>query len=120
MFTLQSCNFSDSNKSLGNGYFYRNEGGEIKDILCKSTNRGEVPSTVVSYDFDDKFIIVKQKPKLPQDPLYNKDYEYDKGDYEFYYLLIVKKEDLVLGPLNFDEFIKQKDKYNVSDKLVFK
>lgn len=120
VFTLQSCNFSDSNKSLGNGCFYRNEGGEIKDILCKSANGGEVPSTVVSYDFDDKFIIAKQKPKLPQDPLYDKDYKYDKGDNEFYYWLIVKNENLVLGPLNFEKFNMQKDKYKVSDKLVLK
>ena len=30
---IQSC-ISDSIKNLGNGYFYRDEGENIKDILC--------------------------------------------------------------------------------------
>lgn len=31
---IQSC-ISDSIKNLGNGYFYRDEGENIKDILCQ-------------------------------------------------------------------------------------
>jgi hypothetical protein len=57
---FQSCS-SDYTKNLGNGYFYRFEGGDMNDILGK----GEIPATVVSYDFDDDFIIAKQKPRLP-------------------------------------------------------
>lgn len=119
---LQSCNFSDSTVNLGNDYYYRHEGGELNDIFNKypNPNGREIPANVVSYDFDDDFIIAKQKPKLPQDPLYDKDYKYNRGDNEFYYWLIVKNEKLVLGPLNLDEFNILKDKYKVSDKLMLK
>jgi len=115
---LQSCNFSDSTENLGNGYFYRNEGETIKDILCKKATGGEIPATVVSYDFDDDFIIAKQKPKLPQDPLYEKDYKYSKGDKEYYYWLIVKDSNLVLGPLNFEEFNSSRIKYKVPNNII--
>lgn len=115
---LQSCS-SDDFKNLGNDYFYRNEGGNIKDIHCKKANGGEIPATVIAYDFDDNFIIAKQKPKLPQDPLYDKDYEYNRGDKEFYYWLIVKNENLVLGPFNLEEFNIQRSKHKVPAKLVF-
>lgn len=117
---LQSCNFSDRTENLGNDYFYRNEGELVKDILCKKAKGGEIPATVISYNFDDDFIIAKQKPKLPQDPLYDKDYKYNRGDNEFYYWLIVKNEKLALGPLNLDEFNILKDKYKLSDKLMLK
>ena len=117
---LQSCNFSDSTEKLGNDYFYRNEGSEIKDILCNKANGGEIPATVIAYDFDDDFIIAKQKPKLPQDPLYDKDYKYNTGDKDFYYWLIVKNVNLILGPFNLDEFNIQRSKQKVPNKLVFK
>jgi hypothetical protein len=119
---LQSCNFSDSTESLGNGYYYRHEGGELNDIYNKHPNPNgrEIPANVIAYDFDDDFIIAKQKPKLPQDPLYEKDYKYNRGDNEFYYWLIVKNEELVLGPLNLEEFNIQRSNQKVPDKLVFK
>jgi adenine/guanine phosphoribosyltransferase-like PRPP-binding protein len=117
---LQSCNFSDSTENLGNGYFYRNEGETIKDILSNNASGGEIPATVVSYDFDDDFIIAKQKPKLPQDPLYEKDYKYDRGDKEYYFWIIEKNENIVLGPLNLEEFKIQRRKYKVPNELVFK
>ena len=34
---IQSC-ISDSIKNLGSGYFYRDEGENIKDILCQNSN----------------------------------------------------------------------------------
>lgn len=122
IFTLlfQSCIFSDSTENLGNDYFYRNEGELVKDILCENANGGEIPATVVTYDFDDDFIIAKQKPKLPQDPLYEKEYKYNRGNHGFYYWLIIKNENLVFGPLNLEEFNILIDKYKVSKKLVLK
>ncbi len=116
---LQSCS-NDYFENLGNDYFYRDEGGEMKDIHCKKANGGEIPATVVAYDFDDDFIIAKQKPKLPQDPLYDKDYKYNRGDKEFYYWLIAKNKNLVLGPFNLEEFNIQKNKYKVSSELILK
>lgn len=66
---IASCS-SDVTKDLGDGYFLRDEGGNVKDILCEQPNSGEIPATIIDYDFDNNFIIAKQKPKLPQDPLY--------------------------------------------------
>lgn len=117
---LQSCNFSDSSEPLGSGYFYRNEGREVKDILCKKANGGEIPATVVEYAYDDDFIIAKQKPKLPQDPLYDKEYQYTKGNMEFYYWLIIKENNLVLGPYDLEEFNNQMRNYKIPNELKLK
>lgn len=73
-----------------------------------------------SCNFNDDFIIAKQKPKLLQDPLFDKDYKYNRGGNEFYYWLIVKNEKLVLCLLNLDEFNILKDKYKVSVKLLLR
>ena len=62
----------------------------VKDILCKKANGGEIPATVTNFDFNDEFIIAKQKPKLPQDPLYDNNYKYNRGDKEYYYWIIIK------------------------------
>ena len=35
---IQSCT-ADSVKNLGSGYFYRDEGGNVKDILCQRGRR---------------------------------------------------------------------------------
>ena len=75
---LQCCT-SDYTENLGGGYFFRNEGGDLKDILSKEPKGGEVPSTVIAFDYDKNFIIAKQRPKLPQDILYEKNYNYELG-----------------------------------------
>ncbi len=119
---LQGCNFSDSSENLGNDYYCRHEGGDLNDIYNKHPNPNgrEIPANVVDYDFDNNFIIAKQKPKLPQDPLYEKEYKYNGGVKEFYYWLIVKNENLVLGPYKLEKFNIQRNKYKVSDKLMLK
>lgn len=118
--TLNSCNFSDSTESLGDEYYYRNEGESVKDILCQKANGGEIPATVMSFDFNDEFIIAKQIPKLPQDPMYDNDYKYNNGNKEYYYWIIIKESNLVLGPLSLEEFKNQKNKYNIPDNLRLK
>lgn len=117
---FQSCNLSDTTEMLGDGYFFRNEGNTIKDILCEVPGGGQVPATVIDYKYDKSFIIAKQKPKLPQDILYDKKYNYDNGDNDFYYWLIVKNEHTVLGPYNLLEFKNIKVKYNVPEGLILK
>jgi adenine/guanine phosphoribosyltransferase-like PRPP-binding protein len=114
---LSSCS-SDYTKNLGDDYFYRFEASDLRDIHCERANGGQIPADVVAYDFDDNFIIAKQKPKLPQDPLYGKDYKYSKGGKEFYYWLIVKKSDVVLGPLSFEAFNNSRIKYKVPRNIM--
>ena len=116
-FIFQSCS-SDYSKDLGGNYFYRFEASDLRDIHCKKANGGEIPADIVSYDFNNNFIVAKQKPKLPQDPLYEKDYKYSKGDKEYYYWIIIKEDNLVLGPLSFEEFNSSRIKYKVPNNII--
>lgn len=105
--------------NLGDGYLYRDE-GEWKDILCEDPNGGEIPATIICFDYDKNFIVAKQIPRVPQELLYSKEYTYKAGDKEFYYWLIIKKRKLVIGPMDSVEFEATKTKYNVSDNLNLK
>lgn len=116
---LQCCT-SDYTENLGGGYFFRNEGGDIKDILCKKPKGGEIPSTVIAFDYDKNFIIAKQRPKLSQDILYEKNYNYELGVDTTYFWLIIKKSHLVLGPLNEKEFREVRERYEIPESLKFK
>lgn len=115
---IQSCT-PDYTKDLGGGYFYRDEGGNIKDILCEKPNGGEIPATILDYAYNSEFIIAKQKPKLPQEPLYKKDYVYNT-DNTFFYWIIVKANNIVIGPLDMQGYINMRLKYQVPDKLILK
>ena len=112
---IQSC-ISDSIKNLGNGYFYRDEGENIKDILCQKSNGGEIPATVLDYIYNDEYIIAKQKPKYPQEPLYKRKYEYGTNDSLFYWI-ILKTNDVVLGPLSWQEYLDMRLKYQIPIEL---
>jgi len=103
---------------LGGDYFFRGEGGLLNDILCRKPNGGVIPATVLDYDYDNEFIIAKQKPKLPQDPLYEKEYIYKNGCDKVYYWLIIKSDNFVLVPFDFEEFKLFRNKYKVSDNLI--
>lgn len=116
---LQCCT-SDYAKDLGNGYFFRDEGGDIKDILPKEPKGGEIPSTVIAFDYDRNFIIAKQRPKLPQDILYEKEYNYKLGADTTYFWLIIKKNHIVLGPLDEKEFREAREMYKLPESLKFK
>lgn len=113
---IQSCT-SDYNKYLGKGYFYRDEGGEIKDILCERPNGKEIPATILDYVYNDEYIIAKQKPKLPQDPLYKEEYEYHYGEESLYFWIIIKKKDIIFGPMNKIEFANKIKKLGINLKF---
>jgi len=116
---INSCS-SDTKEKLGNGYFFRNEGKLIKDILCESPSGGEIPATVVAYVYDKKFIIAKQMPKIPQDPLYEKSYIYPNGNDQYYFWLILKENNTVFGPLSIIELDSIKTEYNIPKTLILK
>ena len=113
---IQSC-ISDSIKNLGNGYFYRDEGENIKDILCQNSNGGEIPATVHDYIYNVEYILAKQKPKYPQEPLYKRKYEYGTNDSLFYWI-ILKTNDVVLGPLSWQEYLDMRLKYQIPIDLA--
>lgn len=116
---LQCCT-SDYTENLGGGYFFRNEGGDLKDILSKEPKGGEIPSTVIAFDYDKNFIIAKQRPKLPQDILYEKNYNYELGADTTYFWLIIKESHLVLGPLKEKEFREVRERYEIPESLKLK
>jgi len=111
--------FWTDNKKMGKGYVYY---ADNKMITSSDGLYGEIPSVVLSFDYDNNFIIAEQKP-LENDPnalLYDFEYKYLEGYNTNYYWLIIKKEKKVIGPMNKEEFMKQRNKYNVPEKLTLK
>ena len=89
---------------LDGGYFFRDEGGTIKDIFCSEANGGEIPATVTGYGSNEFFIVASQVPKLPPDPLYDRVHEYRNGGSATYYWIIDIKGDSVWGPLSREDY----------------
>jgi hypothetical protein len=101
-------------KNLGVGFIYN---VEHKHIIGKI----DIPPTIISYDYDKHFIIVKQKPKEFNEAIYDKmEYMYPLGRDTVYYWLIIKKEQKVFGALDYNSFQKLKKEYKVPDKLILK
>jgi hypothetical protein len=53
---------SDNTEELSGNYFYRDEGSNVKDILCHSPNQQEIYSKVLDYAYDSDFIVIVQQP----------------------------------------------------------
>jgi hypothetical protein len=118
-FVILGC--SDYSENLSGGYTYVHEGGGNNYIIHEYPAKGgEIPPTVISFDYNRRFIIAKQKPDLPQYNFSEKEYIYNRGDNVFYYWLIIKQEQKVIGPLDSIRFLEQRKKYNVPDKLNLK
>ena len=103
--------FYTGTKKLGNNITYYDEN---KVIFGKV----DVPPTILSYDYDKQFIIVKQKPRKYPNATKSDRGIYPSGRDTIYYWLIIKAEEKVLGPLDFEEFKELKTKYGVSNELV--
>ncbi|MBO4850499.1 MAG: hypothetical protein J5529_06295 [Prevotella sp.] len=99
--------FSDDNEDLGGGYIYY---GEQKMIDGKF----QIPPTIQKYRYNSEIIIAKQHPTKYKDIMYI-DYNYPLGRDAIYYWIIDKKTNTAIGPINYDEFIKEISKYD--DKL---
>jgi hypothetical protein len=106
-FLFFSLIYDPDSKDLGNGFVYN---AEHKHIVGKI----DIPPTVISYDFDKYFIVIKQKPKAFDEAIYDKmEYCYPMGRDTIYYWLIIKKGHCIFGPLDENQFKKLKEKYNV-------
>lgn len=110
----------DYTKKLSGDYFFRSEGKSLNDILSQSPNGGEIPANVIGYTYNESFIIAKQKPRIPQDILYEKNYVYENGKDQTYFWLILVKDEVVLGPMDNLEFEKIRNKYEVPEDLKLK
>lgn len=97
---------------LGSGFVYDAEHKHI-------TGKVDIPPTIISYNYDKYFIVVKQKPEKYDQAIYDKaEYVYSLGRDTTYYWLIVKQEQKVYGAMDYESFQKLKKKYKVSDKLI--
>ena len=92
-----------------------------KHISPERENSPSIPSFIIDYDFDDAYIIAKQRPEQFA-PDWNgwRDVVYPNGYDTTYYWLIVKSDKKVIGPLDSTEFELIRKEYAVSDKLRFK
>lgn len=52
----------DYTEDLSGDYFYRDEGKDVKDILCHLPNHKEIYSKVIGYDYNKDFIVAAQNP----------------------------------------------------------
>ncbi len=108
-----SCNFSDEVRELKGGWKFVSESKHDKAIDGGDMH---IPCEVLQYGDNDNFIIAKQKPT--DDCFLGKDTSvYKDGRDKIYYWLIVKKQKLLLGPLDELEFIQARRKYEVPDEL---
>lgn len=117
---LSCSSGGDTSKELSGGYFFRDEGTELHDILNHSAGVKVIPANVLSYNFNDDFIIASQKPTKNPDPLYDSVPTYKDGNDSIYYWLIVNKSRAVIGPLSKREFEEMRRSYVVPETLQLK
>ncbi len=113
---FQSCNYND-NKNLGDGFVYY---ADHKMISNSTGSYGEIPSNVLGYKHDKKFIIATQKPieNDPNELMYDNEYVYKQGYDVIYYWIILKETKTVIGPLTKVEFLEAREKHNISENLT--
>ena len=66
LFIFQGCTIGDSSEELSGNYFYRDEGANLKEIICHLPDSKNIYSKVISYSFDKDFILVAQEPNFEE------------------------------------------------------
>jgi len=139
---IPSCaiSFSDIKHSLGNGYYYLGEGETQRYVYRSFDERNpsideiSIWPTVLSYDYDENFVIIRQSPNekaIKQYLIYFKDKSNEQADSimktdtffinmfasDTCYWIINKKDKVIKGPYNFSSFQKGKSIIGVPNKL---
>lgn len=96
--------FSDDSEDLGGGYTYYSEQKMI-------SGKCQIPPTILKYRYNSEIIIVKQHPTKHKDIMYT-NYNYPLGRDTIYYWIIEKKTNTFVGPINYDEFLKEISKFS--------
>ncbi len=105
-----TCDFDSTD--LGSNFIYNDEHRHI-------IGKVDIPPRIISYDYDNQFIIVKQKPDKYNNVIYDKrEYVYPLGRDTIYYWIIIKAKEKVIGPLDFDKYKELKKEYHVSKDLI--
>lgn len=110
-----SC--SDLAVNLSEDYVYRDEGGDTKEIFSERGGR-EIPATVVAYNYDDDFILARQNPKIPGDPLYSREPDYTLGENYLYFWIVSHAHDSIWGPMSEEEYMRARAVLGVPADLV--
>lgn len=97
--------------SLGNGYYYYRERG---DILGNKING--IPPVVEYYWKDRQYIVVKQRLKWPPEAIYGT-IDYPNGYEMDYYWVIDKTNNSVQGPLDSATFYRYIQMKNIKYEL---
>lgn len=75
-------------------------------IIENQLERRDIPPRVIDYVYDKRYILVKQKPKLPLEQIYydSDEFSYPMGTDSVYYWIVDKNKGAVLGPFLFDDY----------------
>ena len=92
---------------LGNNYAY--------DSNCHHiTGEIDIPPVVISYKFDNRFIVAKQSPTPCDNVIYDKmEYNYYLGRDTIYYWIIDKQTGKFYGPIDYNQYDSLLKKYTV-------
>lgn len=141
--TSCAVSFSDMKQNLGNGYYYLGEGQTQSyiylsfDKKAPSIDKISVWPTVLAYDYNENFVIVKQSPNetvIRQNLIYfNNETEVsvdsilkideffiDMLSYDTCYWIIDKRKQVLNGPYNYFDYEKERVLLGISKKLILK
>ncbi len=114
---LYYCMTTSDQEHLGSAIVYNKDWGVISSGKQGIPN---IPPRVVEYHRNSKHIIVKQRPyQFAPDIDGWRNVNYPNGYDTTYYWLIVKTKHLFIGPLDSIQFIKAREDYHVSERLLF-
>lgn len=112
IFSLLAISCSSNNDDLGSGYYYHNDGGRAKSIIKKELKRG-ICGEIIAYDYNHDFIVAAQRPYENYCPYDSYVEDFANGMDTTYFWLIVKNEDMILGPYELSKFKEITEKYQV-------
>jgi hypothetical protein len=115
LFLLPTACTHDKN-DLGAGYYYHEKGGKEKTIISQVTKRG-ICGEIIDYDYDNDFILAAQKPYENYCWFDSYVEDFPNGLNATYYWLILKKDNIILGPYELTKFKEIRNRYKVPATL---
>lgn len=104
-----SCG-GDLSEGIGDNYTYIDEGAYSKYISPHRAGEPEIPCTVISYVFNDQYIIAIQKPNKACSSTV------DIGNsYNFW--IINQPEKNLIGPLSLEDYLKKRQELGIPEDL---
>ena len=88
-------------------------------IIKQQPERKNIPPEVIDYVYNDSFILVKQKPKIPLEQIYydSNDILYPNSPNSEYYWIIDKRNGYVIGPLSYIDYCSKCKEYEIEIDL---